>query len=534
MGRLIAVLWLLTVGLGFSCQAATVMGVVTGASTGSPVADATVNLERWTGLFYETLGTATTDGQGGYAITNAYTGSARLNVSASGYLPLESPVAMPAGSGTVTANLALQLPAVISGRVIDQATGLPLAGKRLWVHSSVTQYRYTETVSDGSYAFIGLPPASYGVCLIDDRDAYLNQCWNHVTPNSLTFPSNQLPVAVVAGEVRQGIDFDLQAGAHISGLILNRRSGLPVANSPSLVILLRTAAATYVHVPVQLDANGRYRLDGLAPGSYQAIAQSNYPFYTPQLYAGIDCFGLGCEYPTGTGIVIDAALNSRDDIDFSMHPGSRFQGQVVERDSLGPIAGATVELWQRNATFGSVSLMATTQTDAQGLYVLDNVNYSQQHLVVVRSALHIPQRYPNVPCFTDCTSTATSGMSISANATINLAPMLLDRGVKISGRAHLPGQSASAYEVSLFNALGQPVGHVAADVRGAYQFPPWVPGTYYLRSAAGAQCELYQSLSCALPITSGTPVELPTPGNTFTADFSVFVDDILAVGFEAE
>lgn len=534
MRLLIAVLWVSIAGGASSAQAATVMGSVTGASNGVPVAGTTVNLERWTGLFYQTLGSATTDGQGGYAITNAYVGAARLSVSASGYLPLESPVAMPAGSGTVTANLALQLPAVISGRVIDQATGLPLAGKRLWVHSSVTQYLYTETVSDGSYAFAGLPPASYSVCLMDDRDAYLNQCWNHVTANSLTFPSNQLPVTVVAGEVRQGIDFDLQAGAHISGLILNRRSGAPVANSQFLQILLRTAAATYVQVPVQLDVTGRYRLDGLAPGSYQAIAQSNYPFYTPQLYAGIDCFGLGCDYPTGTHIVIDASLNSRDDVDFSMHPGSRYQGQVVERETLGPIAGALVELWQRDATFGSVSRMATTQTDAQGMYVLDNVNYSQQHLVVVRPAMHIAQRYPDVPCLTDCTSTATSGMAIAANATVTLAPMLLDRGVKISGRAHLPGQSAGTFAVSLFNTLGQTLGTVVADARGAYQFPPWVAGTYYLRSTAGAQCELYQSLACTLPVTSGTPVVLTTPGTAGTADFDLFIDDILAAGFEAE
>ena len=178
--------------------------------------------------------------------------------------------------------------------------------------------------------------------------------------------------------------------------------------------------------------------------------------------------------------------------------------------------------------------MATTQTDAEGMYVLDNVNYSQQHLIVVRPAMHIAQRYPDVPCFTDCTFSATSGMAIAANATVTLAPMRLDRGVKISGRANLPGPSASTFTVSLFDTLGQPLGTVVADARGTYQFPPWVAGTYYLRSTAGVQRVLCQALACTLPVTSGTPVVLTTPVTNGTADFDLFIDAILGAGFEAE
>jgi len=515
-----------------TASAATVAGVVTGASSGLPVSGATVTLEYWAGFLYMPLGTANTNAQGEYAITSDFVGAARLRTSANGFLPLEAQVAMPAGTGQVTVNLALLLPAVIAGRVTDLSTGLPLAGKTLRAHATGTGYRYADSGSDGNYAFTGLAPGSYGVCLMDDRDAYMNQCWDHVIANSLTNPSNYLPVSVVAGEVRQGINFDLQAGAHISGVILNRRSGLPPANSPYLQILLRTTATDFIQIPVQLDSNGRYLIDGLAPGSYQAISQSNAPYYTSQLFAGIDCLGSNCDFPNGSNIVIDADLNSHDDIDFSMIPGGRLQGRVLDRNTLAPIADATVELWVREPFIGTPFRKGTTQTDTQGYYALDHVE-TAQHLVVVRSPTHIAQRYPDIPCFIDCTSNTQGGITIPANATVDLNPMWLDLGVRISGQARLPGLSTTTFAVSLFNAQ-QSLGSVVADMHGHYQFPPWVPGTYFLQSSAGAQCQLYRWLPCTQPPISGTPVVLAAPGDTYTADFDLFIDDIHQAGFESE
>lgn len=520
-------------GLGQTASAATVTGVVSAASSGQPVAGASITLERWNGLYYATLGTATSNAQGEYAIADAYVGTARVSANATGFLPLESPVVMPAGSGQVSANLALLLPAVISGRVTDHASGAPLAGKTLQALAAGGPYRYADSGSDGSYAFTGLPPGSYSVCLMDYRDAYLNQCWDHVVANLLTSPSNALPVIVAAGEVRQGINFDLDVGAHISGVILNRRTGLPVANSQSLQILLRTAATTYIQLPVQVDANGRYRLDGLAPGSYQAIAQNNFPFYTSQLYAGIDCVGTSCEYPIGTFIVIDAGLGSRDDIDFSLSPGGRLQGQIVDRATLAPIADAEVELWRRDGLLNLPSRIGTTLTDAQGHYGLDHVNHSP-HLLVVRSPMYIPQRYPNVPCFIDCMAGSVDGITIAANAVVDLAPMFLDRGVRVFGQARLPGLSSSPFNVELFDSQGQWLGRIYADVRGGYQFPARPPGTYFVSSVTNTQCQLYHWLPCSVGITNSTPVTLATPGESFSADFDLFLEEILSAGFESD
>lgn len=524
--------WTLLVGAGLPATAATVSGVVSGASVGQPLAGATVTLSRFNGLFFEILGTTTTNAQGGYAISHAYVGEATVKATADGFVPLESAVSMPAGNGVVTVNLALLSPAIITGEVADALTGSTLTGKTVRAHSNTTQFLYTETDGDGRYAFTGLPPGRYSVCVMDDHDAYMNQCWDHVIANAFNFPDNFTPIDVVAGESRGRVDFDLSVGAHISGVILNRRTGLPPANAPFLQILLRTAALEYIQLPVQLDADGRYRIAGLAPGTYQATAQSSAPYYTSQLYAGIDCVDATCNYPNGNNIVIDAALTSFDDIDFSIAPGGRLQGRVLDRDTLATIADAPVELWRRWTLFVTPFQIDNTQTDAQGYYAFDHVNLAQ-HLVVVRAATHIPQRYPDVPCFTDCMAAAPSGITVPLNATMDLSTMFLDRGVRISGQAHLPGLSATTFAVSLFDAADQYLGTVNADARGAYQFPAWVPGTYFLIAAGGPQCQLYRWLPCMQPAINGTPAVLAAPGDSFTADFDLYVEDIHRAGFES-
>ncbi len=80
----------------------------------------------------------------------------------------------------------------------------------------------------------------------------------------------------------------------------------------------------------------------------------------------------------------------------------------------------------------------------------------------------------------------------------------------------------------------QSLGSVVADAHGRYQFPPWVPGTYFLQSSAGAQCQLYRWLPCTQPPVSGTPVVLAAPGDAYTADFDLFIDNLHHAGFETE
>ncbi|MGE4073361.1 MAG: collagen binding domain-containing protein [Lysobacterales bacterium] len=524
-------IWSLVALLCQSASAATVSGVVTSEATGAPIAAATVELGYSLGWFYFTLGTTQTDVQGRYSITDPRVGEAQVKATATGFVPITSPLTMPAGSGVVTANLAMQRTATISGHVYDQMTGLPLAGKKLWAHSDSTQFLYATTTEDGSYAFAGLPPESYSLCLIDQGDVYINQCWDHVVANALVFPSNPLPINITAGQIISDIDFHLQVGATISGSLLNRRTGQPVENGQYLQILLRTGATDYDYIPLQLDLSGQYHITGLAPGNYQLVAQSNLPYYTPQLYSDIDCTGSNCDFPAGTFVTIDAGLNHRNDINFLMTPGTRIQGEVVARGTLTPIANATVELWRRNY-IGLLSRVDDTYTDIAGRYAIEHIN-TGEHVLVFRAPTFISQRYPEVPCWIDCISGAQGGISTPEPTTVELNRVELDLGVTIAGQARLSGQTPDTYLVELYDWQGQRLGQVYADPSGAYQFPAWLPGTYFAAAGSPTECQLYRWLPCTAAVTSGTPIEAATPGTTSFADFDLFLDAIFAAGFES-
>lgn len=96
------------------------------------------------------------------------------------------------------------------------------------------------------------------------------------------------------------------------------------------------------------DSNGRYRIDGVAPGSYVAVA------FSAALAPG-----------TSEGFAIRSGLDTPE-IRISMHPGVLVEGRVVGRD--GPIAGAMVTAGAGGGE--GATKIASTLTSAQGDFTL--------------------------------------------------------------------------------------------------------------------------------------------------------------------
>lgn len=512
-------------------RAGTVLGTVTSAPSGQPVATANVDLVRWNGLFYQTLATTTADSQGVYSISNAHVGEALVFATAPGFLLGTLVFQMPAGNASVTANISVLSPAQISGIVIDSATQLPVGGARVKLHSPATGVRELWAAADGSYRFPDLPPETYSVCIQDGTDAYIDQCWNDVIPNSLFHATNFAPVNLSVGEHIQSIDFRLRPGATISGVVLNARSGLPI-NLPQIGIQYRTSATNYREVLLPLSVDGRYQLRGMAPGLYKILARVEFPPYTPQLYPNIECFGGSCDFPVGQFIAIDSGLGGRTDVDFNLTPAGRVLGRVLTQSSGAPMANAQVELWRRFQPFGNVFQVLTAATDAAGNYVLDHLQPLNEYIVAVRAPGYISKRWPGDPCFTNCTTSATAVPALGLNQVLDIGSISLDRGVVWKGQARLPGLSAESFSVVAYDSLGQNLGQIQADSFGRYEFPAWFPGTYFALAAGGGQCQIFQWLPCSTPTNSGTPIELVTPAAPIVIDFDLFIDEILASRFE--
>ncbi len=122
------------------------------------------------------------------------------------------------------------------------------------------------------------------------------------------------------------------------------------ARDAKLIAAFRREAGPAIDATRSLstDASGRYRIDGIAPGSYVAVA------FSASLAPG-----------TSEPFVIKSG-GETPDVRIAMHPGVLVEGRVVGRD--GPIAGATV-----TAGAGSgegTTKIAATMTNATGDYTL--------------------------------------------------------------------------------------------------------------------------------------------------------------------
>lgn len=96
------------------------------------------------------------------------------------------------------------------------------------------------------------------------------------------------------------------------------------------------------------DASGRYRIDGVAPGAYVAVA------FSAALAPG-----------TSEGFAVRSGSDTPD-IRIAMHPGVLVEGRVVGRD--GPIAGALVTAGSSSGE--AITKIASTMTSAQGDFTL--------------------------------------------------------------------------------------------------------------------------------------------------------------------
>lgn len=133
----------------------TISGTVTDASTGNPIAGASVSTQPTTLL-------VTTDAQGNFSISNVTPGSYTVSASASGYLAGSASVTVTGGQ-TAAANLALQpepTTGTISGTVTEEGTSMPIAGA-----SVSTQPATTTATSDaqGNYTISDVDEGSYTV-----------------------------------------------------------------------------------------------------------------------------------------------------------------------------------------------------------------------------------------------------------------------------------------------------------------------------------------------------------------------------------
>ncbi|HEY1014786.1 MAG TPA: putative glycoside hydrolase [Herpetosiphonaceae bacterium] len=288
-------------------------GVVTDLYSQKPVAGATVRVGE---------ATATTDAAGRFSLAD-WTKEQTLTAEATDYTSatLALSTTPPAAEGATAVDVSLTIrPSSLAGKLTNQYTNEPAAGVQVSASSGVT----ATTGPDGSFKLANLPEAF------------------ELTVSSPDFAELKAPIQ------RQTEYSAALRPSVLVGVLTDKYSQKPIAGA---TISAGAATAT-------TDAEGRYRLAGIAPDQELLVAAGDYTSQTLKIPAGMT-FDLALRPSTVKGVVTDKATGK---------PLSKARVIAMPKpewpaDATKPYTGTAV---------------AMTWLEADGSYVLNDVPENAQ------------------------------------------------------------------------------------------------------------------------------------------------------------
>jgi protocatechuate 3,4-dioxygenase beta subunit len=362
-------------------------------------------------------------------------------------------VVLQAGESREDLVLAVGGGTTIHGRV-SGLKGTAQSGVNVTASGPESFFSSARTAADGTFELSGAPAGAVDL---------------HATagdPTSgLRTASTQVEVAGDSTDVDAEIVFD--AGFSLAGQVT--RAGEPVADA---MVSASIGGGGRPVAMARTDANGSYRLEGLAAASYSVTAAP----------------------PRGGARTETTAVADDATLDFVLPP-ARLSGVVVEAASRQPLADATVEL-EGDAAAAGPRGTPRAMTDSNGSFTIEDLE-PRAYVATARKAGFEFDKETVTP--------ADAGEPVV---------FTLRRGEGLSVRAHdgvfgVPLRSLVARATDPSNT---PVfaGQVPLDSSGEGEIPSLKPGTYTLRLAAAGYAPL--ALDVAVP---SAPLDLAlTPGGS--------------------
>lgn len=315
-----------TSGVVLTQPAAQIVGVVTSAVTGSPVS-VLVSAESadGSGGHNSTYSDATT---GAYALRGLEPGADYIvkferqysneNLATQWWQGAPSaaeatPVTVPpVGAEAFVADAQLAAAATVNGRVIDSASGAPVAG--IWVHSDHGGSDVSR--SDGSFTLYVDP--------VDQVEITASATSTYV---ALTQP------VTTAEAVASGVELQLTRGYTISGTVTSRNNAVPLSGIGSTVYARGAGNDVEYAGYGSTDRNGFYETEALAPGDYVLSFDNWSGLYVTQFYDGAA--------DLDSAQVVRIVDESLTDVDVQLTLGGVIRGTVRDADGE-PVAWARV------------------------------------------------------------------------------------------------------------------------------------------------------------------------------------------------
>jgi len=265
----------------------------------------------------------------------------------------------------------------IAGFVSDD-NSTPLGGavvsvKRLGVPG---QHKKAVTDEKGNYVIKNLIPGNFIV--FSEAQGYIRKFYNDVT--NLMEASI---VTVAKNDSVTGIDFNLDKGGSIPGLVKDELTNDPLKGTRIIAYLIVNPGRKY---QTHTGEDGTFKIEGLSSGSYAVCA--NQAGYFAEYYNGV-------KKPEDITPVNVTAPDETPGVNFSLNITNALTGVVTNEQDGTPVAGAVVAVHALlTEKPGEVKdFLRTTRTNDKGEFAMQlNTGF---YLVYTKAKKFVPEWYDN-------------------------------------------------------------------------------------------------------------------------------------------
>ena len=348
------------------------------------------------------------------------------------------------------------------GRVIRAADETPIEGATVFGGGGdpETSFSIRSTKSDADGRFSILLPVGRGGGMIVQAEGY--------APKNVN----------LRGDAPEEVTVTMVALGKIVGRVVAKENGTPVTGVTLFAKGSDRAGGMPSASSAVTDADGRYTLDNVTPGSISVHA----------LGAGWVSVGYsGSQTGDASPYAAQVEPGETAELDLEVIPGAKASGRVTTSGGE-PVAGAVVEAsgeGGRNDVFlvllGLGSSFGATVTDEEGRYEID--------VLAPGSNYKITARAPEHPDVESETFTATAGKTVTIDLVVAAPRWLSVRVVDAEGGGAIAGaavvlQQGSGTGMDIRNFLGG--GGIRTDAKGVARVGPLREGELKLSvTAAG-------------------------------------------------
>lgn len=412
-----------------------------------------------------------------------------------------------AGIDITNINFDLQLGGTISGNVTD-ASAVPIQGVTIQVYDSSGKYvRQTTTATGGNYNAIGLPTGTFYARA--SHPNYLSEVYDDIPCSFACNITGSTAISVTAGGNIPDVNFNLNAGGVISGIVTDDSTDLPISNA-LITIFPESGTDAYGYGYGYSDVSGNYTsVEGLPQGTYYVSVSA--AGYIPEAYDNLAC--LACDPTTGNSVSV--TVGATTSVDFALTKGGTVSGHVADATTSNALQNIVVRIFDINGN-------AVTQgrTDSSGNYTTsDGLPTGSYFARALAGQGYISELYDGLPCVM-CDVTAGNSFLVTVGVNIPNIDFDLTPGGRISGTVGDAFSSAPLANalVQVFHPNGTNLGNVRTDALGHYTTNVGLStGNYYVRArTAGYMGEAYDNVPCAfcnptsfgaaVPVTTGTTI----------------------------